>query len=587
MNTTPLDERGTAPTAWINQTQEVLAHRSLNQQPFHRVFNLMRTRRLATVALNRVLANTGARTAGIDGMTKKHIATDAEQQALVQEIWHDLTTHQYRPVPVRRVYIPKANGQQRPLGIPTIKDRVVQEMVRLILDPIYESTFYRHSYGFRPYRATHHAVVRLRDLIGRRGYQMALEGDIRACFDRIHHSTLIRILRRTIKDERLITVIHQMLKAGVMDDGHWRVTEDGTPQGGIVSPLLANIYLNELDQWVANRWDTYTALERYYHRKAGTGYPCQITRYADDFVVLLHGTHAEATTLKTALATFLADHLHLELSAEKTLITPVEQGFDFLGFHIRKYQDSTRITPSRKAIATFKREAADRIGKGFRDSDEAGIVMLNHYLTGWGHYYRRVSSSATFRSLDHYIWWRVMRTTFRLRRGRGVRHFGTHCRSHRKRYRDGLNRKHAHRRGGHYGVWANTAQTRAYIVTTLAFLPIEYVALHPQLHPYRKADRAKLDQRKRLALLLARNSHPERPANPAYGKAWEQIRQQVLQMSNYTCQHCGTRVHRSTAEIDHRIPLKRFTRRQTAHKLENLQCLCRACHLRKHGKEPR
>jgi group II intron reverse transcriptase/maturase len=566
---------------WINRTQTVLTQRSLDGHVFHRLFDLMRSKRLATLAFTRVLANQGARTAGVDGITKKELVSNGKQQALIETVWQQLTSHTYQPDPVRRVYIPKPNGDQRPLGIPTIRDRVVQEMLRLILEPIYEARFFRHSYGFRPYRATHHAAVRLRDLIGRHGYAIAIEGDIRKCFDRVHHQTLLRILRRTIKDERLVWLVKQFLRAGVMEDGRWFPSEDGTPQGGIISPLLANIYLNELDQWVAARWDRYTALERYYQRRAGTGHPCQITRYADDFVVLIHGTLADAERLKDALATYLGEHLHLELSAEKTLITPVERGFDFLGFHIRKYPDSTLITPSRKAIAAFKQKAAERIWTGFSHDDVAGIINLNQFLVGWGQYYRRVSSSKLFRTLDHYIWWRVMRTAYRLRVQRGRLTFAQHIRKRIKPYRLDINKKNRKRRGAHYGVWADEAQKNAYIVVKLAFLPIQYVMLHPQLNPYLPADRAKLETRKQLVKLLDDLAKNDPPPNPKYGAEWSIARKHSLDEAGHCCQDCGRPIRKRTAHVHHRIPLRLFKRRRTAHKLENLQSLCPGCHRRR------
>jgi RNA-directed DNA polymerase len=566
---------------WLKQTQEALAHRSLHHHTFSQLYNLLRTKRLVELAARNVLANAGAKTAGVDGVTSNHLlAKNGEQLiTMIDELWRDLSTKTYHPAPVRRVYIAKPSGGQRPLGIPTIRDRVVQEMLRLILEPIYEGRFDAHSYGFRPFRSTHHAALRIKDLIGRRGYTVAIEGDIRKCFDRIHHTTLVRILRRTITDERIIKLVQQLLKAGVMEDGTWQITDDGTPQGGIVSPLLANIYLNELDQFIAAKWAALTKAERLRRRSHRTALPCYLVRYADDFVVLAQGTMEQATQLKAEIATFLHQELHLELSAEKTLVTPVTTGFDFLGFHIKKYPDgATLITPSRSAIARFKEQVKLRAAKAFRDDDAAGIVTLNRYIRGWGEYYRHVSSSKVFKTLDHYVWQRVMRTTYRLRgKSQGVS-FARFWKAHTIPYRFDQYRKNRHREGGHYGTWANEAHDCAYIITKLAFLSIEYVALHSQLHPYLPMDRELLERRWTRQQLNLSPEPAARRVNRNYGPAWEAARQEKLAAANQACEECGQPIAGRTAIVHHRRPLNQATNRQQAHMLENLICLCPSCH---------
>lgn len=587
INTTPSDERVYTGTradnldAWLKRTQEVLAHRSLQGQSFRRLFNLMRTKRLVELALDKVLRNAGAKTAGIDGVNRARLEAEQGRQRLmlIDELWKELCAKTYRPSPVRRVYIPKSNGDTRPLGIPTIKDRTVQEMLRLILEPIYESTFYNHSYGFRPYRSTHHAAGRVKDLIGKRGYTVAIEGDIRKCFDRIHHVKLLQILRRTIHDERIIRMIKDMLAAGVMEDGAWHVTDEGTPQGGIVSPLLANIYLNDLDQFINAKWGALTERERAKRRYHKTALPCYIVRYADDFVVMVQGTLEQAEQLKREIAEFLAQELHLELSEGKTLVTSVGQGIDFLGFHIRKYPTGvTLITPSRQAIATFKRQVKARAWAGFSDNDAAGIVTVNRYLIGWGQYYRRVSSSRTFSYLDHYVWWRVMRTTYRLRVRRGKRTFAQHWRKHAIAYRFDLNKKNRWHRGAHYGVWADDTQKNAYIVVRLTFLPIAYVPLYRQLNPYIPEERTELERQRALTALRADLAKNEPTVNKDYGPEWSEARRKKLLDARYRCERCGRPIAGRTAHVHHRRRLKAATSRRQAHKLENLISICPTCH---------
>lgn len=573
---------------WIKRTQEVLAFQSQQGRSFHRLFNLLRTKRLVEVALDNVLANAGARTAGVDGVTKGDLNAKQNRERLIEEVWRELSTNSYRPAPVRRVYIPKPNGDRRPLGIPTLKDRVVQEMFRLILEPIYEAKFYAHSYGFRPFRSTHHAALRIKDLMGRRGFNYAIEGDIRKCFDRIHHTQLLSILRKTIKDERVIHLIKDMLKAGVMEDGAWHVTDEGTPQGGIVSPLLANIYLNELDQFIYRKWgglEPKVQRNLLYHKVA---LPCFIVRYADDFVVMVKGTQQQAEQLKAEIAQFLEQELHLELSTEKTLLTPAETGLDFLGFTIRKYRNATLITPSKKAIQRFKDKVKEQIWLGFRADDTAGIVTLNRLIVGWGMYYRRVSSNDVFKKLDHFIWWRVMRTAYRLR-ARRHEYFAHFVNRHRILYRFDINKKNRWRRGGHYGAWADEAHTIAYIVVGLRFIPIRYVQFHPQLNPYVPEERCVLEAAKGMTEFLVEYNQNAPTVNEDYGPEWNVIRAEVLEDSNHKCERCGCPIQGRTAHVHHKIPLKQAMSRRQGNLKENLISLCPTCHARaeREGKETR
>lgn len=562
---------------WLKRTQEVLAHRSLQGLPFSRLYDLMRTKRLTELALDAVLANEGSKTAGIDGITREHLKTVESQQALVEEINRELCAKTYKPRPVRRTYIPKDNGDLRPLGIPTIKDRVVQEMLRAILEPIYEGKFYKHSYGFRPFRSTHHAALRLKDLIGNRGYKIAIEGDIRKCFDRIHHLKLLQVLRQTIQDERVLWLVRAMLKSGAMEDGAWQVTDEGTPQGGIVSPLLANIYLNELDQYIAAKWEDIPDVERTRRRRKGEALPCYIVRYADDFVVLVHGTREQAEDLKAEIAAFLQNELHLELSAEKTLVTEVERGFDFLGFNIRKYQRATLITPSHHAMNKFRRKVTERIEHGFKTDIDSGVIeYVNHYLIGWGMYYRRVSSARAFRQADTFVWWRVFRTSHRYRNPKLPRR--EHYKQHYIPYRFDVRTGNRWRQGANYGVWADSQQTVALIIIRLAFIPIRYINQHPQLHPYVPEQRARLE--KVVGQLeLPPDQRVGDELRSEYGWEWHTLRQHVLSQAGNRCWRCQKRIKGRQAHIHHRVKLRYFKNRRQANLIDNLVPLCSACHV--------
>src|SRR5690606_21220670 len=310
-------------------------------------------------AWRRVSSNKGGRTAGVDGMTVGRIRKQGELR-YIKGLQDELRSGAYRPSPAKRKLIPKAGkpGQFRPLGIPTVKDRVVQSAIKTLLEPIFEAQFWRVSYGFRPGRSTHGALEniratiqpRKRDAAGHRTrlpYPWIIEGDIKGCFDNINHHLLMDRVRARVADRRVTRLIGQFLKVGVMSEDQFFRTEAGTPQGGIISPLLANIALSAIEEryerWVEHR----TKIRA--HRKgdgvaAGRGarlrdanagscvfYP---VRYADDFVVMVSGTREDAIAEKSALAEYLRHTIGLELSPEKTKVTAVTDGFEFLGFHV-------------------------------------------------------------------------------------------------------------------------------------------------------------------------------------------------------------------------------------------------------------
>jgi RNA-directed DNA polymerase len=318
----------------VLKIQRGLARKAASE-PHHRFDDLWRIlyrEDWLRTAQAQVLSNTGARTPGVDGITKDDLNTEEQRATQIARLREQLKSGAYRPQPVRRVHIPKPGKQEtRPLGIPTIDDRIMQEAVRRLLEPIWESDFLDCSCGFRPGKRTWDAISELYNRIpnSQNRHRWIIEGDIRKCFDRVNHDKLLTLIEQRIQDQRIVKLIAGMLKAGVLEDGLFARTEEGTPQGGPLSPLLANIYLHELDRWIRRYGPGLTPKEKKCRRRNHEG-NAVYQRYADDFVILWNGPKAKTEELREELRRFLQEELHLELSLEKTKITHATEGFDFL-----------------------------------------------------------------------------------------------------------------------------------------------------------------------------------------------------------------------------------------------------------------
>jgi RNA-directed DNA polymerase len=381
---------------------------------FDDLFNLVADPAFLLVAWDRVRGNKGARTAGVDGRTARSIEAEQGVEEFLDTLRSQVKDRSFRPLPVRERMIPKTGGKLRRLGIATIADRVVQASLKLVLEPIFEADFYPCSYGFRPNRRAHDAVAEVRYLASH-SYEWIVEGDITACFDEISHMSLMDRMRARVGDKRVLTLVKAFLKAGILgEDRLLRDNRAGTPQGSILSPLLSNVALTVLDEHIARGPGGPAASQTERAKRRRHRLPnYRLVRYADDWCLMVTGTKDDAEALREEIAGVLST-MGLRLSPEKTLITHIDEGLDFLGWRIQRHRKrgSSRYYvytyPSGKAVKAM----TGKVRTTCRAMDtsqplDALLRQLNPALKGWCVYFRPGVSSATFAYLSYYTWRQV------------------------------------------------------------------------------------------------------------------------------------------------------------------------------------
>jgi RNA-directed DNA polymerase len=501
-------------------------------------------------ACSRVLVRSRGKASGVDRVTTRRFQEGLEGK--LETLRRELKHGTYQPQPVRRVWIPKSNGKMRALGIPCLRDKIVQEAMRMALEPIFEVEFHEHSYGFRPNRNTHHAVFRCQHLM-QNGFTWVIEGDVKACFDEISHKAILKVVREKVMDNKFLDLITRFLKAGVSVEGVVQPTEKGVPQGGVISPLLANAVLNKLD-WFLHEKGMYdkATLRVAYKREPNV----RFVRYADDWCVFTtRASKQYAETLREQIRQFLNREFGLELSMEKTRVTHVRDGFDFLGFRVAlETGRSGKLVPKIKIGQDAKRQLKQRLEDAIRRRPHQESISLrinrgSAVVRGWSEYYRIAhdftGKAGTF---DDWAFWIAVKAI---------------CRK--------LN------------IPTGKCMKKFYRNTTI------YVDKYCQLETFRGRP-MKLDYRKPEPYMPGNGSYENETESEAdFARFNERTRfgstdykYQALKQDDYKCRNCGKAVTDGTSQIDHIIPVNRFASSVLASTPDNIQTLCLACHKEKH-----
>ena len=504
-------------------------------------------------AAERTLTRSHGKKPGIDKVTASEFRKNFESN--LETLRRELKHGTYQPKPVRQVLIPKANGKMRPLGIPCLRDKIVQEAIRMALEPIFEVEFHDSSYGFRPNRSAHHAVARCQQLMKHK-FTWVIEGDMKACFDEISHKAIMKVIRGKVMDNKFLKLIECLLKAGMSIKGTVHPTVKGVPQGGVISPLLANAVLNRLD-WFLHETGTHGKNEELRNWRNGQT-NVRFVRYADDWCAFItRGSKRYAEKLREEIAQFLRKECSLELSAEKTHITHVRDGFSFLGFQLGcGIGKSGKIVPKikigQKGIQNFKKGIYDAIRNVVQHTSIASrIYRASQVIRGWGEYFRIAHNySKMAGKLDYYVHAVMVKMI--------CRKMDIHtAKCYREYYANGT---------FHY--------RKEEVLARLSHKSMRRDYRNPT--PYEPGSANPNESDMEIEVKADNPSECKRYGN------WD-LKLDQLVRDQYLCRTCGKGITVKTSHLEHIEPVSTFPSFEAANIESNLQTLCLECHKKKHA----
>ncbi len=499
-------------------------------------------------AAKRTFRRSKSKAPGIDGVIVSEFREHETEN--LQQLRLELKKGTYRPQPLKRAEVPKANGTMRQLGLPCLRDKIVQEAIRMMLEPIFEVEFHDNSYGFRPHRSAHHAVFRCQHMM-KHGFSWVIEGDVKACFDEISHKAILGALREKVMDNKFLDLVTLFLKSGVMVGKELIPTVKGVPQGGIISPLLANVVLNKLDWFLHDKGHYGKGEKRAWDAKVPN---IRFVRYADDWCVFI--TRADkhyAESLREQIRQFLKDTSGLELSVEKTRVTHVRDGFDFLGFHLEKsVGQNGKLVPKIKVAQKSISKIRLRLNEAarYRPSQEdisTRVERVSSVIRGWSHYFKIAHDfSAVAGLLDHLAHWAMVKA---ISRKNDISSGKVHGRFYFK---------------GRIGVTAKK--------TLVRFSDVKMSLKYKGPVAYEPGNGIYLEDHEWEANFFSSRNRPGQ----------RDMKFRALERDGYQCRNCRCLVLAETSELDHIVEVRQFASFEQANTLDNVQTLCLYCHKEKH-----